>query len=44
MARTDTGSPRRTLLTAFKMIVYATLLGAIALAVAVAVAVASLPS
>ena len=44
MARTQTGSERRPLVTALKLFVYAALLGAIALAVAVAVAVASLPS
>jgi penicillin-binding protein 1A len=44
MARTPTGTERRPLFTAFKLLLYATLLGAIALVVAVAVAVASLPS
>ena len=44
MARTETASKRRPLLTAFKMLLYAALLGVVALAVAVAVAVASLPS
>jgi penicillin-binding protein 1A len=44
MARTQTGTERRPLITAFKLFVYALLLGAIALVVAVAVAVASLPS
>ncbi len=44
MAQTKTGSERRPFVTAFKLFLYAALLGAIALAVAVAVAVASLPS
>ena len=44
MARTPTGTERRPLFTAFKLLLYAALLGAIALVVAVAVAVASLPS
>jgi penicillin-binding protein 1A len=44
MARTQTGTERRPLVTALKLFLYATLLGAIALVVAVAVAVASLPS
>jgi penicillin-binding protein 1A len=44
MARTNSGSAGRTFTTALKVIVYAALLGVIALAVAVAVAVASLPS
>ncbi len=44
MARTDTGAVRRPILAALKLLLYAGLLGAIALAVAVAVAVASLPS
>ena len=44
MAQTQPGTPRRPFLTAFKLLVYAALLGVVALAVAVAVAVASLPS
>ncbi|HWI75928.1 MAG TPA: PBP1A family penicillin-binding protein [Sphingomicrobium sp.] len=44
MARTQTGTERRPLVTALKLFVYTALLGLIALAVAVAVAVASLPS
>jgi penicillin-binding protein 1A len=44
MARNQTGTERRPLVTALKLILYGALLGAIALAVAVAVAVASLPS
>ncbi len=44
MAQSANGSSRRPFLTAFKLLVYAALLGAVALAVAVAVAVASLPS
>ena len=44
MARTDTGAARRPILAALKLLLYAALLGVIALAVAVAVAVASLPS
>lgn len=44
MARSQNGSSRRPFFTAFKLVLYAALLGVIALAVAVAVAVASLPS
>ena len=44
MARSPTGTARRPFVTAFKILVYAALLGVIALGVAVAVAVASLPS
>jgi penicillin-binding protein 1A len=44
MARTQTGTPRRPFVTALKLVLYAGLLGVVALAVAVAVAVASLPS
>jgi penicillin-binding protein 1A len=44
MARTQTGTSRRPFVTAFKLLLYAALLGVVALAVAVAVAVASLPS
>ena len=44
MDRSTTGSQRRPFLTAAKVLLYAALLGLIALAVAVAVAVASLPS
>ena len=44
MARTDTGRAGRPFVTALKIMLYAGLLGLIALAVAVAVAVASLPS
>ena len=44
MARSQNGSAGRPFVTAFKILLYATLLGLIAVAVAVAVAVASLPS
>src|SRR6188472_2922701 len=44
MARSQAGTGRRPFVTAFKILVYAALLGVIALGVAVAVAVASLPS
>ena len=44
MARPQNGSAGRPFVTAFKILLYATLLGLIAVAVAVAVAVASLPS
>ena len=44
MASSSNGSARRPLLSALKLLLYAVLLGFIALAVAVAVAVASLPS
>jgi penicillin-binding protein 1A len=44
MARSQTGTAGRPLATALKIVLYAGLLGLIALAVAVAVAVASLPS
>ncbi len=44
MARKPTGTERRPLFTAFKLLLYGALLGTIALVVAVAVAVASLPS
>jgi penicillin-binding protein 1A len=44
MARTQAGTARRPFVTAFKLFLYAGLLGLLALAVAVAVAVASLPS
>ena len=44
MARSQSGTAGRPLVTAFKVLLYASLLGLIALAVAVAVAVASLPS
>jgi penicillin-binding protein 1A len=44
MARTQNGTAGRPLATALKILLYATLLGLIALAVAVAVAVTSLPS
>ncbi|HET8535138.1 MAG TPA: transglycosylase domain-containing protein, partial [Sphingomicrobium sp.] len=44
MARKPTGTERRPLFTAFKLLLYSALLGTIALVVAVAVAVASLPS
>jgi penicillin-binding protein 1A len=44
MARSQTGTAGRPLVTALKILLYAGLLGLIALAVAVAVAVASLPS
>ena len=44
MARSQSGAAGRGLATAFKIFLYAALLGLIALAVAVAVAVASLPS
>ena len=43
MARSQNGSAGRPFVTAFKILLYATLLGLIAIAVAVAVAVASLP-
>jgi penicillin-binding protein 1A len=43
MARSNTGTSRRPIVTAFKILLYTLLLGLIALAVAVAVAVASLP-
>jgi penicillin-binding protein 1A len=44
MARSQAGTARRPFVTTFKLLLYAGLLGLIALAVAVAVAVASLPS
>jgi penicillin-binding protein 1A len=44
MARSQAGTGRRPFVTAFKLFLYAGLLGFVALAVAVAVAVASLPS
>jgi len=44
MARSQAGTGRRPFVTAFKLLLYAGLLGFVALAVAVAVAVASLPS
>ncbi|QNM82111.1 PBP1A family penicillin-binding protein [Sphingomonas sabuli] len=44
MARTDTGTARSSIRTAFKLLLYAALLGVIALVVAVAVAVTALPS
>ncbi len=44
MARSQTGSARRPLITGLKLALYAGLLGLVALVVAVAVAVASLPS
>ena len=44
MARSQSGAAGRPIVTAFKILLYAALLGLIALAVAVAVAVASLPS
>ncbi|HUG46302.1 MAG TPA: PBP1A family penicillin-binding protein [Sphingomicrobium sp.] len=44
MAKSKTGTQRRPLITATKALLYAALLGVIALAVAVAVAVSSLPS
>ena len=44
MARSPTGTARRPFVTAFKILLYAALLGVVALVVAVGVAVASLPS